>query len=131
MASGHYRDSVIVERLPDGGVDGEQTDALGVPVDGAGDTDWDVHIQAQPAQIISQGGSEDIRAGRLTGIVIFEVVLRWSTANAGVCEQDRFRLARATASLPAGAVLNVRHRGVDPKGKRQELRFMCAFGEAT
>lgn len=122
MRAGTLRDHITVERRGETG-----TDAWGSPSDGA----FFEHIPQQPARIIPMGGDETIRADRLSGTVKFDVVLRWSVANAGIRADDRFVLARACASLEAGAILNVRHSGVDPTGKRRELRFICESGVAT
>lgn len=115
------RDSVIVEARATGA-----TDDFGNPL-----SQWAQKVPAQAAQIIPMGGDERIRADRLTGVVKFEVVLRSSAANAAIEAEDRIVLARASASLPSGAVLNVKHRGVDPKGRGRELRFVCEHGAAT
>lgn len=122
MRSGQLRDSIIVQRRGEG-----STEGWGNPVSG----DFSDLIAAQPARITPMGGDEAIRADRLTGIVKFEITLRWSTANAGIHADDRFVLARAAAGLPSGAVLNVRHPGIDPTEKRRELRFICESNEAT
>ena len=122
MYSGFLRDSVTVERQ-----DADLTDSYGNPTPGG----WVEHIAAQPCKIVPKGGSEDVLADRLTGVIKFEVILRWSTANAAILDEDRFVLARDAASLASGTVLNIRHRGVDPTGKRRELRFMVESGVAT
>ena len=122
MRSGRLRDSIRVERLGEA-----STDAWGNPAPGV----FATLIPAQPAALIPQGGDEKVRADRLTGSVRYEVVLRWSAANAGIRADDRFVLARASAGLPSGTILNVRHAGVDPSEKRSELRFMAETGTAT
>jgi hypothetical protein len=122
MRSGQLRDSVRVERRA-----AETTHSSGNPTGGA----FETLISAQPARIVPQGGSESVRADRLTGSVIWEVVLRWSAANAAILASDRFILERAAAGLPAGAALNIRHAGVDPSERRRELRFVCQSGVAT
>lgn len=115
------RDSVRVETQAD------------LTTDDWGNTDsgWSTKAAAQRARIIPMGGDEKIRADRLTGMVRFEIVLRSSAANATIEAEDRFVLERASASLPAGAELNIKHRGVDPTGRGRELRFVCEYGGAT
>ena len=122
MRAGRLRDSVRVERRGD-----TSTDAWGNPAPGT----WATLIAAQPASLIPQGGDERVRADRLTGAVRYEMVLRWSATNAGIRDGDRFVMARASAGLPAGAELNIRHAGVDPTEQRRELRFVCEFKVAT
>lgn len=122
MRAGRLRDSIRVERRGQA-----STDDWGNPAPGA----WATIIAAQPAALVPQGGDEQVRAGRLTGAVRYEVVLRWSAANQAIRDGDRFVLARASAGLAAGTVMNVRHPGVDPTEKRAELRFMCETGVAT
>lgn len=122
MRSGRMRDSLRVERLG-----AESTDAYG----NATPAGWETHIAAQSARIIPMGGDEAMRADRLTGVVKYEVVLRWSNANAAILATDRFVLSRAGASMLSGTVLNVRHAGVDPTGNKRELRFIVESGEAT
>lgn len=122
MRSGMLRDSVRVERQA-----ADSTDSYGNPTPGG----WETQISAQPCAIIPKGGNEEVLADRLTGVIKFEIVLRWSTANAAILDSDRFVLQRDAASLPAETTLNIRHRGVDPTGKRKELRFMVESGVAT
>lgn len=122
MRAGQLRDSITVERRGE-----DSTDGWGNPVSG----DFSEHIAAQPARLMPMGGDEQVRADRLTGSVKYEVTLRWSNANAGIRADDRFVLARASAGLASGTVLNVRHEGVDPTEKRRELRFVCETGVAT
>lgn len=122
MAAGRFRDQLRVERRGE-----DSTDAWGNPVSG----DFSELIAAQAARLMSMGGDEKVRADRLTGSVKYEVTLRWSSANAGIRADDRFVLARASAGLASGTVLNVRHAGVDPTEKRRELRFVCETGVAT
>jgi hypothetical protein len=122
MRAGLLRDSLIVERLG-----AESEDAYGNPTP----ADWETQITAQNASIMPMGGDEAMRADRLTGIIKFEVMLRWSSANAAILATDRFVLARDGASLASGTALNVRHAGVDPTGKKRELRFIVESGEAT
>ena len=122
MRAGRLRDSVRVERRGE-----TSTNDWGGPAPGT----WATLIAAQPASLIPQGGDEKVRADRLTGAVRYEVVVRWSSANAGIRDGDRFVLQRASAGLPAGTELNIRHAGVDPTEKRTELRFMAEAGVAT
>lgn len=122
MRAGLLRDSIVVKRA-----DPNATDAVGNPTPGAL-TDL---IAAQRARITPLGGDERVRADRLTGSVRYEVVLRWSAANAGIAASDVFVLARASAGLAEGTQLNVRHSGVDPTEKRRELRFICEAGVAV
>ena len=122
MRAGQMRDRVRVERR-----DQDAVDAWGNPDTGA----WETVVTAQAARLVPQGGDEQVRADRLTGAVRYEVVLRWSAANAGIRDGDKFVLQRASAGLAAGTELNIRHQGVDPSEKRRELRFMCEAGVAT
>lgn len=122
MRSGRLRDSVRVERRGQA-----STDAWGNPAPGT----WETVIPAQPCALIPQGGDERVRADRLTGSVRYEVMLRWSAANAAIRDGDRFVLTRSSAGLPSGTVMNIRHSGVDPTEKRTELRFMAETGVAT
>lgn len=122
MRAGQMRDRLRVERLGD-----ESADAYGNATPAA----WATQVAAQNAHVMPMGGNEAMRADRLTGIVKYEVVLRWSNSNAAILATDRFVLERAGASMPSGTVLNVRHTGIDPTGKKRELRFIVESGEAT
>jgi hypothetical protein len=122
MRAGRLRDSVRVERRTE-----TSTDAWGNPAPGT----WATLIAAQPASLIPQGGDERVRADRLTGAVRYEIVVRWSAANAAIRDGDKFVLARASAGLASGAELNIRHAGVAPTEKRTELRFMAEAGVAV
>ena len=122
MRAGLLRDSIVVKRA-----DPNATDAVGNPTPGG----LVELIAAQRARLVPMGGDERVRADRLSGAVKYEVVLRWSAANAGIVASDVFVLARASAGLPEGAQLNVRHVGVDPTEKRRELRFVCEAGVAV
>ena len=122
MRAGQMRDRVRVERRNQNAVD-----EWGNPDTGA----WQTVVAAQSARLVPQGGDEQVRAARLTGSVKYEVVVRWTAANAGIRDGDRFVLQRASAGLPAGTELNIRHAGVDPSEKRTELRFMAEAGVAV
>jgi len=120
--AGQLRDSVIIERMGE-----DSTDDWGNPVSGS----FATLIAAQPARITPMGGDEQVRADRLTGSVKFEITLRHSSANAGIIAGDRIKLARSSASLPSGALLNIRHAPIDKTERRRELTLIVESGVAT
>lgn len=116
------RESVRLDRLGEGGVDG-----WGNPTPGT----WETLIEAQPARLKPMGGDEQVRADRLTGSVRYELVLRWSEANAGIQASNRVVLARDAPGLPAGEVFNVKHAPVCPDERRRFLTLQVETGTAV
>lgn len=112
--TGEMRDSVRIERRVTGNI------APGVK-EGA----WAELIPAQPASLMPLRGGEDMQAERLTGVIFYELELRFSQANLGIVAADRAVNART------GQTYNIRHAPIDPERKNRRLVMQVSLGDAS
>jgi len=118
MAAGPMKGKVKVQRWDTGATNDY----------GNVEPDWADHIGTRAVEIKALGGSEMVRADRVTGITRFEVRFRYSAAVLDIKASDRLVVTRAAGALSVDAELNVKAPPTDPTGKRRLLIVICEHG---
>jgi len=114
MRAGTLRDAIYIERR---GVSGD---------DGYGNVVEDWARFSPPtgnlaANIIAIRGNEQLIAARTTGVVMYEIKVRYSSLTVGINAGDRVVNART------GETYNIK-ASIDPEGRKRRIVLTCETG---
>lgn len=120
--AGQLRDQVRIDRR-----DEATTDSWGNPSPAT----WQTLVAPQPARIMPVRGNEQVLADRLTGVVVYEITLRWTAANAAISAGDRMVVTRENGNIPVGTALDILHEPVNPDSRKRWLTMQVRRGAAV